>query len=65
MKSDKKKAIAHKMHWKVESNDNYASMRELYNSMKKKKGKSSLNIPKGEKNEGNRMMEGRNENNRA
>jgi len=29
-----------------------------------KKGKGSLNIPKGEKNEGNRMMEGPNENNR-
>jgi hypothetical protein len=31
----------------------------------KMKGKESLNIPRGEKNEGNKMEEGRNENNRA
>jgi hypothetical protein len=30
----------------------------------KQKGKESLNIPRGEKNEGNKMMEGKNENNR-
>ena len=34
-------------------------------SKMKDKGKESLNIPKGEKNEGNKMQEGRNENNRA
>ena len=32
---------------------------------REQKGKESLNIPKGEKNEGNKMQEGRNENNRA
>jgi hypothetical protein len=31
---------------------------------KSQKGKESLNIPKGEKNENNKMMEGKNENNR-
>lgn len=30
-----------------------------------KKGKGSLEIPKGEKNEGNTMMEGKNEHNRS
>jgi hypothetical protein len=31
----------------------------------KMKGKESLNIPRGEKDEGNKMEEGRNEHNRA
>jgi len=34
-------------------------------SRMKDKGKESLNIPRGEKNEGNKMEEGRNEHNRA
>lgn len=38
---------------------------QMAKKMAKMKGKASLNKPKGEKNEGENMMLGRNENNRA
>lgn len=38
--------------------------KKFYEPKRSQKGRESLNIPRGEKNEGNKMMEGKNENNR-
>ena len=59
----KKKELASKMVRHEKSGNAYVS--HLTGKEEKQKGKESLNIPKGEKNEGNKMEEGKNENNRA
>lgn len=63
MKTDeKKKSVARKMlGWREHGS---AAFKYTDFHKRSQKGKGSLNIPKGEKNEGNTMMEGRNENNR-
>ena len=66
---EKKKEIAGKMRIKshtlmgTPSTKDYSKERK-YNRKAYQKGKESLNIPRGEKNEGNNMYEGKNENNR-
>lgn len=52
--SDKKKVMAKKMHGMINGRVKASQ-----------KGRGSLEIPRGEKNEGNTMVEGKNENNRA
>lgn len=73
---DKKKNMAGKMqddkkHYRLlASMEGQSSKRKYYKDRikdiaKQQKGKESLNIPRGEKNENNHMMEGPNEHNRA
>ena len=69
--ADKKKEIAGKMKERFEKNKKqspWMARDKKTNRQRERrweqKARESLNIPKGEKNEGNKMYEGKNENNR-